>query len=49
MAEYCLACALGAVIMFVPTSLTNGQIMPVFLFNALKSFYQAFSYLISLS
>ncbi len=49
MAEYCVVCALAAVVVFVPSSLTNGQIMPVYLFNAVKSFYQAFSYLISLS
>ena len=49
MAEYCIVCALGGVIMFVPSPLTNGQIMPVYLFNAVKAFYQSFSYLISLS
>jgi hypothetical protein len=49
MAEYCIVCALGVIVMFVPSSLTNGQSMSVFLFNAMKSFYQAFSYLLSLS
>lgn len=49
MAEYCVVCALGAIVLFVPSSLTNGQSLSVFLFNAMKSFYQAFSYLLSLS
>ncbi len=49
MAEYVIVCGLMAVMLFVPTALTNNLTIPAFLFQNMKQFYQAFTFLISLS
>lgn len=49
MVEYLVVSGLAAAALFVPTALTNNLTVPAFLLQSLKQFYQAFTFLISLS